>query len=94
MPAGSQHHQHFCDEQMAHDVGLGQPHHGNIRDRVEPAGDLGEPVEEVEEVAPVAGGRSGRGRRSYPPCGGLRTASSMSTSRSRWVKVVGSRCSS
>jgi hypothetical protein len=64
MPAGSQHHQHFCDERMAHDVGLGQRHHGNVRDRAEPAGDFGEPGEPVEEVAPVAGCRSGRGTRA------------------------------
>jgi hypothetical protein len=36
---------------MTQDVGLGQPHHGNVCDRVEPAGDLGEPGEPVKEIA-------------------------------------------
>jgi hypothetical protein len=38
MPIGrrrSQHNQHFADQRMAHDVGLGQPHRGNIRDRLQ-----------------------------------------------------------
>ena len=51
MPAGSQDSQHFGDERMADDVALAQPHHSDIRDRLEPPGDFGEPGKTVEEIA-------------------------------------------
>src|SRR6516225_97320 len=36
---------------MADDVALAQSHHGDIRDRLEPPGDFGEPGKTVEEIA-------------------------------------------
>src|SRR5712671_3961245 len=50
---GSQHRQHVSDQRVADDIPVTEPHHGDVRYRVEPPGDFGETGEAVEQIALV-----------------------------------------
>jgi hypothetical protein len=49
---------------MTHDVAFAEPDYGYVRDRVEPAGDLGKPGEPIEETTSRPWLQPGSARRS------------------------------
>src|SRR5712671_4185742 len=50
---GSQHRQHVGDERVADDIPVTEPHHGDVRYRVEPPGDFGKTGKAVKQIALV-----------------------------------------